>query len=53
MLHQIVNSRQFSGAGGRVFDRFFEEIVIPSGGDLCLTVRQDNETASRFYEGTV
>jgi hypothetical protein len=33
MLHQIVNSQQFNGAGGRVFEQFVEEIVKPSGGD--------------------
>jgi hypothetical protein len=50
MLHQIVNGNQFSGAGGRVFDRFFEEIVVPSGGDLYLSVRTDNTVACQFYE---
>src|SRR5271170_7853333 len=39
MLHQIVNGNQFSGAGGRVFKQFVEEIVLPSGGDLYLSVR--------------
>jgi hypothetical protein len=50
MLHQIVNSQQGSGAGSRVFDRFFDEIVVPSGGDLYLSVRSGNEVACRFYE---
>jgi hypothetical protein len=35
MLHQILNSDQFSGAGGRVFEQFLPGIVVPSGGDLC------------------
>ena len=52
MLHQIVNRNQFNGSGGRVFDRFFEEIVVPSGGDLYLTVRSENTNACAFYEGT-
>jgi hypothetical protein len=50
MLHQIVNGRQFSGAGGRVFNQFVEEIAQPSGGDLYLTVRSENTVACRFYE---
>ena len=50
MLHQIINSNQFSGAGGRMFEAFFEEIVIPSGGDLYLSVRTANVVACDFYE---
>jgi hypothetical protein len=50
MLHQIINREQSNGAGGRVFDRFFEEIVMPSGGDLYLTVRAENTVARSFYE---
>lgn len=50
MLHQIVNSQQGNGSGGRVFDRFFHEIVVPSGGDLYLTVRTENTVACQFYE---
>jgi hypothetical protein len=50
MLHQIINAHQFSGAGGRVFDLFFHEVVMPSGGDLYLTVRTDNTVACNFYE---
>lgn len=50
MLHQIINGGQFNGAGGRVFDRFFDEIVVPSGGDLYLSVRAENTVACRFYE---
>jgi hypothetical protein len=50
MLHQIINGNQFSGAGGRVFDRFFKETVVPSGGDLYLTVRAENAVACRFYD---
>ena len=46
VLHQIVNG----GAGGKVFDRFCKEIVVPSGGDLYLTVRKENRTACDFYE---
>ncbi len=50
MLHQIVNSDQFSGSGGRIFDLFVEEIVRPSGGDLYLSVRKENAVACSFYE---
>jgi hypothetical protein len=50
MLHQILNSRQFSGAGGRVFEQFVREIVKPSGGDLYLSVREENAVARSFYE---
>ena len=50
MLHQIINGEQFNGAGGRIFDRFFEGIVVPSGGDLYLSVRAENSVACRFYE---
>jgi hypothetical protein len=50
MLHQIVNSNQFSGAGRRVFERFCAEVVTPLGGTLYLTVRQENTTACAFYE---
>lgn len=50
ILHQILNSRQFSGAGGRVFEQFVEEIVRPSGGDLYLSVRKENAVACAFYE---
>ena len=50
MLHQILNSQQFSGEGRRVFLQFVAEIVKPSGGDLYLSVRRDNSIACRFYE---
>lgn len=50
MLHQILNSQQFSGAGGRVFEQFVEEIVSPSGGNLYLSVRKENAVACSFYE---
>jgi hypothetical protein len=50
MLHQIVNGRQFSGDGGRVFEQFVAEIVQSSGGDLYLSVRKANTVACRFYE---
>jgi hypothetical protein len=50
MLHQILNGSQYNGAGRRVFNRFFQEIVVPSGGDLYLSVRADNKTARDFYE---
>lgn len=49
MLHQILNSRQFNGAGGRVFEQFVREIVNRSGGDLYLSVRKENAVARRFY----
>ena len=50
MLHQIINGNQFSGAGGRVFDQFFDEVVVLSGGDLYLSVRAANTVACQFYE---
>ena len=50
MLHEIVNRNQFSGAGGRVLDRFFDKVVVPSGGDLYLTVRAENVVACEFFE---
>ena len=50
VIHQIVNGRQFSGAGSRVFKQFVEEIVQPSGGDLYLSVRKQNKIAREFYE---
>jgi hypothetical protein len=50
MLHQILNSGQFNGAGRKVFRQFVAEIVKPSGGDLYLSVRRDNAVARRFYE---
>jgi len=50
MLHQILNSDQFNGAGRRVFRNFVNEIVKRSGGDLYLTVRRENRVACRFYE---
>lgn len=50
MVHQILNSRQFNGAGRKVFRQFIGEIVQPSGGDLYLSVRKQNEVACRFYE---
>jgi hypothetical protein len=50
ILHQILNSRQFSGKGGEVFEQFVREIVKPSGGDLHLSVREENTVACAFYE---
>lgn len=50
MLHQILNSEQFNGAGRRVFLQFVNEVVKPSGGDLYLSVRKQNAVACRFYE---
>jgi phage baseplate assembly protein gpV len=50
MLHQILNSEQFNGAGSRVFRQFVNEIVRVSGGNLYLSVRKQNEVACRFYE---
>jgi hypothetical protein len=50
MLHQILNSDQFNGAGNRVFWQFVDEIVKPSGSDLYLSVRRGNAVACRFYE---
>jgi hypothetical protein len=48
MLHQILNSGQFNGAGGRVFEQFVEEIVRPYA--VYLSVRSANDVARRFYE---
>jgi hypothetical protein len=50
MLHQILNSGKFNGAGRKVFREFVAEIVKPSGGELYLSVRKDNKTARDFYE---
>jgi len=50
MLHQIINGGQFNGAGGQMFERFFNEVVVPSGGDLFLSVRAQNQVACKFYE---
>ncbi len=50
MLHQIVNSKQFSGAGGHIFEKFCAKIVRPLGSQLYLSVRQENTTACSFYE---
>jgi hypothetical protein len=50
MLHQILNGSQFNGAAGRMFDRFFDEDVTPSGGDLYLSVRKSNKVARSFYK---
>ena len=50
MLHQIINGEQFNGAGGRMFERFFNEIVVSSGGELYLSVRAENTVACTFYE---
>jgi hypothetical protein len=45
MLHQIVNSSQFNGAGRRVFKQFVADIVESSSSDLYLTVRKENAVA--------
>lgn len=50
ILHQILNSQQFSGKGGKVFEQFVKEIVKPSGGDLYLSVRKENAVACSLYE---
>jgi hypothetical protein len=50
MLHQILNSQQFSGKGSEVFGQFLREVVGPSGGDLYLSVREENTVACAFYE---
>jgi hypothetical protein len=50
MVHQILNSNQFNGAGGAVFRQFVDEVVKPSGGDLYLSVRKENTVACQFYE---
>lgn len=50
MLHQILNSGQFNGAGRKVFQQFVDEIVKPSAGDLYLSVRKENAVARAFYE---
>jgi FR47-like protein len=50
MLHQILNTDQFNGAGRKVLRQFVAEIVERSGGDLYLTVRKENRVACGFYE---
>jgi len=50
MLHQILNSDQFNGAGSKVFRQFVDKVVKRSGGDLYLTVRKENTIACQFYE---
>ena len=50
MLHQILNTNQFNGAGRRVFQQFVTEIVRPFGRDLYLSVRKANTVACQFYE---
>ena len=50
MLHQILNSRQFSGKGGDVFEQFVREIVKPGDDDLYLSVLKENTVACAFYE---
>jgi hypothetical protein len=50
MLHQILNSGQFNGAAGTVFEQFCNEVVNPSDGDLYLAVRENNTVARGFYE---
>jgi len=47
---QILNSKQFNGAGRKVLRQFVAEIVEPSGGDLYLSARKENRVACRFYE---
>lgn len=48
ILHQILNSNQFNGAAGRVFDQFVEQIA--KGTTLYLSVRRNNKVARAFYE---
>jgi hypothetical protein len=50
MLHQILNTDQFNGAGRRVFLKFADEAVRPCGGDLYRSVRRENTVACQFYE---
>jgi hypothetical protein len=50
MIHQIVNSHQGNGKGSVVFEDFVAEVVLPSGGDLYLSVREENAVARTFYE---
>jgi hypothetical protein len=50
MVHQILNSNQSSGKGGKVFEQFMCEIVQPSGGNLYLSVRKENAVARAFFE---
>lgn len=49
VVHQLINRTPFNGCGRRVFTRFFDEIVVPSGSDLFLTVRASNSVARAFY----
>jgi hypothetical protein len=50
MLHQIVNGSQGNGKGSVVFEDFVAQVVLPSGGDLYLSVREANAVACAFYE---
>jgi hypothetical protein len=50
MIHQIVNSQQGNGKGSVVFEDFVAEVVLPSWGDLYLSVREENTVARSFYE---
>ena len=50
MLHQILNTQQFSGAGREIFDKFFTDVVTSLQGDLYLSVRADNKIARSFYK---
>ena len=47
IIHQILNSNQFNGAAGKVFDQFMEEM---KGSMVYLAVRHDNKVARSFYE---
>ena len=49
-IHQILNDNQFNGCGTKIFNKFFEEVVIPSGGNLFLTLREHNIIACKFFE---
>lgn len=48
ILHWLLNSAQYNGAAGRVFDEFAATIVKP--GRMFLSVRADNKVACEFYE---
>jgi hypothetical protein len=46
MLHQIVNSNQFNGAGSRVSRQFVDEFVKPSGVDERCCAEEQNDTGT-------
>ena len=50
VIHQLLNSQQFNGAAGRVFDQFVKEMSSKGVHEFILSVRADNAVACAFYE---